>query len=277
MPSPWRLAQYGWDGSMKAEDGTHRTGEGLGTGTSTGSSRNTPSQQAEPGGRFAALRLLDGTTLKLIALVTMLIDHVGAALFPGAVWMRAVGRIAMPIFAFCVAEGYTHTSDRRRYLLRLGVFAAVSELPFDFALMGGPELTHQNIMLTFAIAVATLMAADALMERFEGSVGIVAGLGAVLAGSIVAVFLKTDYNYLGVMLVALFHFLKESEPPVKAAVGGAYYLFMRNMGYLVWGVVGFALTAFYNGKRGRGLKYLFYLFYPGHLALIALIGHAIGS
>lgn len=240
-----------------------RTGDLGGSGDGTGTGGGTSP--------FAALRLLDGTTLKLIALVTMLIDHVGAAMFPGVIWMRAIGRFAMPIFAFFVAEGFTHTSDRKRYLLRLCIFALVSELPFDFALMGGPELTHQNVMCTFAIAVATLMAVDALKERIGGGLGILAGLGAVFVGSLAAFAAKTDYNFFGVMLVALFYFLKDSEPPVRAAVGGAFYLFMKSRGYLVWGIVGFILTALYNGERGRGLKYLFYIFYPGHLALIALV------
>ena len=65
-------------------------------------------------------RCIDGTVLKLIAMVSMVFDHVGDNFFPGAAWMRVIGRIAMPIFSFCVAEGFSHTRDPKRYLARMG-------------------------------------------------------------------------------------------------------------------------------------------------------------
>ncbi len=71
-------------------------------------------------------RILDGTAIKLIAMVSMVIDHLGDNFFPQAIWMRAVGRLALPLFAFCVSEGYIHTHDRKKYLLRMGLFALVS-------------------------------------------------------------------------------------------------------------------------------------------------------
>ena len=110
-------------------------------------------------------QVLDGTTLKLIAMVSMVLDHVGDSFFPEHVWMRALGRLAMPIFAFCISEGFAHTHDKQRYLLRMGVFALVSEVPFDLVTAGVPlEFSHQNIMATFFWAILGLM----LFERIAG-------------------------------------------------------------------------------------------------------------
>jgi ATP-binding cassette subfamily B protein len=117
-------------------------------------------------------RVLDGTALKLIAMLSMVFDHVGDAFFPGVMWLRMVGRIAMPVFAFCIAEGYAHTRDRKKYLLRMGLFALVSEIPFDLCFHGKPGFGHQNIMLTFFLSILALF------------IVIVSGSSAVLGGTI---------------------------------------------------------------------------------------------
>ena len=108
------------------------------------------------------VQILDGTTLKLIAMISMVFDHVGDLFFPELLWPRAIGRLAMPIFAFCIAEGYAHTRDKRKYLLRMGIFALVSEIPFDLAFEGKIGLGHQNIMLTFFLSILALMLYDAI-------------------------------------------------------------------------------------------------------------------
>ena len=106
------------------------------------------------------IRILDGTMLKIIAMVSMVFDHVGDMFFPDTDWMRMVGRIAMPIFAFCITEGYIHTRNKNKYLMRMGVFALISEVPFDLAFDGKVGLSHQNIMLSFFLAILALMLFD---------------------------------------------------------------------------------------------------------------------
>lgn len=214
------------------------------------------------------LRILDGTTLKLIAIFSMLIDHVGSIFFPEALWMRAVGRIAMPIFAFCIAEGYIYTHDRKRFLTRLAVFAVISELPFDLAFFDGPEASHQNIMLTFFLAVLALMAYDRIRGEAPtrkssalapAVVFLMAGLATILGG---------DYILFGVLSVFLFYALR-SQPHWKRQLGGMAFLALtRTIGY--YAATGLAVIPLlmYNGKKGRGLKWLFYAFYPGHLLVL---------
>lgn len=87
----------------------------------------------------------------------MLIDHLGITLFPQAVWMRCVGRLAFPLFAFLIAEGFCRTRSFQRYLLRLLLCAALSEVPFNLLRSGGPvDPAHQNVLWTFCIALAVL-------------------------------------------------------------------------------------------------------------------------
>ena len=82
------------------------------------------------------IQKLNGTVLKIIAALFMVIDHAGYMFFPKVIWIRKVGRISFPIFAFFIAEGFFYSKDRRRYLLRMLLFAVISELPFDLAFFG---------------------------------------------------------------------------------------------------------------------------------------------
>lgn len=81
-------------------------------------------------------QILDGTALKIIAMISMVFDHVGDLFFPDLMWPRMIGRLAMPLFSFSIAEGYLHTGDKIKYLCRLGIFALISEIPFDLAFEG---------------------------------------------------------------------------------------------------------------------------------------------
>ena len=93
-------------------------------------------------------------TLKLIALVTMIIDHVGAIFFPQFIWLRYIGRLSMPIYAFLLVQGYMHTRNFNRYALRMGIFALLSEVPYDLLFQGTwLEFQRQNILFTFLTAL----------------------------------------------------------------------------------------------------------------------------
>ncbi len=219
--------------------------------------------------RFA---LLDGTALKIIAMASMILDHVGDNFFPGQLWMRALGRIAMPIFAFCVAEGFIHTRDRGRYLRRMGVFALVSEIPFDLVTAGKVlEFSHQNILVTFFWAILALICYEKILSGGR-SAGRTALGTAVLAGAALASLpLGMDYNLLAVGMIFLFALLRNKTLPFRNLAVMAYHALLRNVGIYWFGLLGFLPLFLYNGKRGRGLKWLFYVFYPGHLLAIYLL------
>ncbi len=225
------------------------------------------------------LRILDGTSLKLIAMISMVFDHVGDMFFPGALWMRMIGRLAMPLFSFCIAEGYAHTRNKQRYLLRMGVFALVSEIPFDLAFEGRVGLGHQNIMLSFFLAILALMLFDRIRgEGKEHAAGkTLLGILCALAIAVLALLLRADYTLFAVLAVFLFYVLRDRPALLRCGAGVGFLALTRTVGY--YRATGLSLIPLllYNGKRGRGLKWLFYAFYPGHLLLLYLLKTVLGD
>jgi len=225
------------------------------------------------------VQILDGTTLKIIAMISMAFDHVGDVFFPGVMWPRMIGRLAMPIFSFFIAEGFAHTRDKKKYLGRLGLFALISEIPFDLAFDGRLGLGHQNIMLSFFLAGLALILFDHIRggNGSEGErklvVRSVLGVFAVAVIAELALLLRADYTVFAVVAVFLFYVLRQKHPLLRSGVGVAFLALTRTMGYYV--ATGFSLIplALYNGQKGRGLKWLFYAFYPGHLLGLAAIRH----
>ena len=223
------------------------------------------------------IRVLDGTMLKIIAMVSMVFDHVGDMFFPDLLWPRMIGRLAMPIFSFCIAEGYIHTRDKNNYMLRMGLFALISEVPFDLAFEGHIGLSHQNIMLTFFMAIFALRLFDLIRgNRKEGtgkhSVGkTILGTLVVIAMAVLAIFVKADYTVFAVISVFLFYVFKDINHFARTGIGVAFLAVTRTLGYYCTTGLSFIPLALYNGKKGKGLKWLFYVFYPGHLLLLYIL------
>lgn len=242
--------------------------------------------------------------IKLLALLTMLIDHVGATLVPYGTTMwwtfRIIGRLAFPIFCFCVAEGMRHTRSRGKYLLRLLIFALISEIPFDLAFHGALwSFEGQNVMFTFLFAVAgiTVFEQPKLLAKFERSTEkssdtyAYAGAEEVIktfalaACAGLAYVLDTDYGLFGVLLVYAFYFgAKVSKlfsyicAAVTIAAMSAFYYYTPGFG-INWQFFGLQCCAaaallpiaLYNGKRGPKMKWLFYVFYPAHLTVLYFV------
>lgn len=232
-------------------------------------------------GRFPGLT---GTALKVIAIVTMLIDHIGGVvveygimrrgngLLPGTgmTWLEAdrilrmIGRISFPIFLFLLVEGFVYTRHRKEYGIRLFIFALLSEIPFDLAFYDQLiYVDYQNVMFTLLIAFLTLCA----MERFGQNVILLAI--SALAGCGAAHYLKTDYGAYGVGSVIMLYVLRGTK--LQLAAGAVVAAIQSKLRY---GAAGLAYVPlfFYNGKRGKfSLKYVFYFFYPVHLLLLYLL------
>lgn len=228
------------------------------------------------------MRGLSGSALKSIAIITMLIDHVGAAvlarliiggngsefLYQSYLMLRAIGRISFPIFCFLLVEGFEHTRDRKKYALRLFAFALISEVPFDLAFSSKVlEFEHQNVFFTLFIGLITIMAFHEVEQKVEWNsiVRAVALVGTMLAGMGLAYLLRTDYDAKGVMCIMALYAFRQ--------IRGAQIL----AGCIAFGwweieaLVAFIPIAFYNGKRGWNMKYVFYLFYPLHLLILYVV------
>ena len=144
-------------------------------------------------------------TLKLIALVTMIIDHVGAIFFPQFIWLRYIGRLSMPIYAFLLVQGYMHTRNFNRYALRMGIFALLSEVPYDLLFQGTwLEFQRQNILFTFLTALFVMKLLDASAK----SRNIFMFIGAVIL-TILPYFLHFSYGVYGVLTVLCFYLFQK--------------------------------------------------------------------
>ncbi|MCR4955959.1 MAG: conjugal transfer protein TraX [Lachnospiraceae bacterium] len=208
---------------------------------------------------------LTGFDLKIIAMVSMLIDHVGYVFFPDIIVFRIVGRLAFPIFCFCLAEGAYYTSNIRKYEFRLLVFALLSEIPFDYGLYH--ELWqpgHQNVFFTL---LCGLLVID-ISRSFGRKLGAVAF---VILGFL-SVACKFDYQIMGVSFVVIFYFMKDAEQKYRGPLFVGLLNFAANATRIqAFASVACILILFYNGEKGRGVKWLFYLFYPLHLAVIGIV------
>lgn len=178
--------------------------------------------------------------------------------------MRFIGRIAFPIFCFLLVEGFMHTSNRKKYALRLFLFAFISELPFDLALFNSPvDWGYQNVFFTLLIGLLVIWAMDAVRKsKFQ----IPLQLTAILVGGFLAWFLKTDYDYKGILLIVILYIFRYDRK--LRTIAGCISLLWEAPACLA-----FLPINLYNGKRGLSLKYFFYAFYPLHLLIYAAILH----
>ncbi len=210
---------------------------------------------------------LNYNQLKLIAAVSMLVDHVGYILFPFFDIFRIIGRLAFPIFAFCLAEGVRYTKNRLRYLLTIGICAAVFQIVFIVA-AGGNVI---NIFGTLAISVCLCYLFDFTKTRKIGGF-LLFGL-AVFAVYAFTCFVPVDYGFVGILLPFSAYIFEEKWAKflcftlalaTLAAVGG------WNLQY--YALLAVPILSLYNGQYGsKKFKYWFYIFYPAHLCLIYLI------
>lgn len=233
--------------------------------------------------------------LHLLAMALMLCDHLWAMLFPAAGWLTAIGRLAFPIFAFLIAEGYRRTRSLGGYLLRLLIFALISEIPFDL-MYGGVAFYpyHQNVLWTFLLSLLLLAAADSFRARLRPLWAF--PCCALLA--VLAFFLgyagMVDYYGAGVLTVFVFYlFPGRNWGERLCQLAGLYLLHVQLLGgyyesfwvfgheveFVQQGLALFALLPIwlYQGRRGmhgRAWRYFCYAFYPLHMLLLLLLREA---
>ena len=226
---------------------------------------------------------ITGSGLKWLAMVSMLIDHIGAVLIPALLnlaghgttlgqWcirlympLRYVGRFAFPIYCLLLVEGFFHTRSAGKYALRLAMFALISEIPFDLAFNTLPDWSSNNVFFTLLTGLLCLWGIDAIGKRFPKlkAPGV---LLLTVAGFCLAEFvLRSDYGGLGVLAIILMYLL--NKRPVVAFTAGTCLLCLIGRIEL-WALCMVLPVSLYNGQRGRKMKIGPYIFYPAHLLIL---------
>ena len=230
-------------------------------------------------GKLDKLRIFSGAQLKYIAFLSMLADHVNKALiYPflsGEGILQRIsdafdilGRIAFPLFAFFLVEGFFKTGNRKKYLASLLIFGIISEIPFDMALSGVFfEPNSNNIMFTLALMLVIIWIIDILKEKMQNmSKYIWYPVSFVIVGimCIISMVIGLDYEYHAIMIGYLFYIFYNKR--VFAIFLGYLAIFKE-----VWSLLGFSLILTYNGKRGKQNKLFNYCFYPVHLLILGIL------
>lgn len=216
---------------------------------------------------------MSSAVLQWIAVVTMVIDHIGFAFFPQHIFLRAIGRVSYPIFAFLLAQGFSLTSNRRKYALRLAVFALLSEIPFQLFSYGRlvPEAPVKNILFTMLIAFGAMWLVKKGGWYLLGAAVLAAG----------AEVLGCSYGAYGVMLTVCFYLCSRERmqsgelcPGSRERVLVALALLCCTLADCIISGSYFQMTAvfaafplaLYTGEQGKRMpRYFLYIFYPLHI------------
>ncbi|MBQ7475054.1 MAG: hypothetical protein IJS78_03945 [Clostridia bacterium] len=233
-------------------------------------------------------RGLSANVLKIIAAVSMAVDHTGAILFPRVYWLRIIGRLAMPIFAWFLAEGMRHTRSPLRYFIRVFTLAVVCQTPYVVFMNDW----YFNILFTFSCSIGMMATVRAFREA-EGKdkylilLGLAAELGAAY---LLTAQISIDYGFFGVILPVAAYAAEDRRGATamfalclaalsaKSLFSGTVNGFADAMYKMVryrpqpFSLLSIPLLLLYSGKRGKlRMKYFFYIFYPAHLLILWLI------
>lgn len=220
------------------------------------------------------LKGLTSNQLKLIAVVTMTIDHIGMILLPQHFFLRLIGRLAMPIYAYFIAEGCHYTRSLPKYLSSIALTALLCQV---VAFLAGS--LYQCILVTFTMSVGliALIKQARKTKRFYWWLLLVAAIVAVwfitekLPGLLPGTDFEVDYGFWGVLFPVILWLVPKKPLKLLAAVGVLLLIYEANVLYF-WALGAVLLLALYNGQRGTAkLKWLFYGYYPVHLAVLHLI------
>ena len=232
------------------------------------------------------MKKLDSFTLKIIAIITMLLDHVYTYITSTGInipiWFGYLGKLAAPIFFYLIVEGFYHTRNRKKYLYRLAIFGVVM-IGID-AVIG----IHNNIFLSLTLSILMLMIMDYARDKEHKNMRIPAAISVLLIG---ALYMFTEASIYGFAMTLIFYFFREKKflmavvyiffslIPVFNMIGQPdiyEQLFLYDYQWMM--VFSIILILMYNGKLGvknNFTKWMFYVFYPMHLIAIVLISKII--
>ena len=235
---------------------------------------------------------LTAAVLHIIAMTLMLMDHLWATLLPAREWLTCAGRVAFPIFAFMAVEGYFHTRSFKKYILRMLLFAVLSEIPFDL-MYGGTWFypVHQNVLWTFLLGLLGVWLMEQVRKKGKTWMYLLVCVLVVLAGLVLGTLCMVDYYGGGVLTVFVFYFLHGRKWwCFLGQLAALYWLNVELLGGLMYQVQlfgmefelcqqGLALLALipiwlYRGRQGyhsKPFQYLCYAFYPVHMLLLVVV------
>lgn len=235
---------------------------------------------------------LSAATLHILAMAFMLMDHLWATLLPAQEWLTCVGRIAFPIFAFMAVEGYFHTHNLKKYLLRMLIFAVISEVPFDL-MYGGTWFypVHQNVIWTLMMGLAGIHLMETVRKKKSTFVYILVSAIVVILGGLLGTLSMVDYYGIGVLTVFIFYFFRGRKWwCLLGQMLALYWVNVELLGGLMYPIrlfgmefelcqQGLALLALlpiwlYRGRQGyhsKPFQYFCYAFYPIHMLVIVLV------
>lgn len=208
--------------------------------------------------------------LKIIAVISMLIDHSGYIIFNGFSFMNYIGRLSFPIFAFLITEGYTHTSNLKKYFNRLIVFAFISQIPY-MLLFNNNTL---NILFTLTLGLFAITKYDKFENKFLG-------LLFVILCSILSELLHFDYGWFGITIIFIFYVFKTQKIYMNMffcfiTFINYFFYFVKTLSIEYLLIILFCCLSLvpinlYNEKKGKNIKYFLYIFYPLHLIALYII------
>ena len=235
---------------------------------------------------------LTAAVLHIIAMTLMLMDHLWATLLPAKEWLTCAGRVAFPIFAFMAVEGDFHTRSFKKYILRMLLFAVLSEIPFDL-MYGGTWFypVHQNVLWTFLLSLLGVWLMEQVRKKGKTWMYLLVCVLVVLAGLVLGTLCMVDYYGAGVLTVFVFYFLHGRKWwCFLGQLAALYWLNVELLGGLMYPVQlfgmefelcqqGLALLALipiwlYRGRQGyhsKPFQYLCYAFYPVHMLLLVVV------
>lgn len=235
---------------------------------------------------------LTAAVLHIIAMTLMLMDHLWATLLPAKEWLTCAGRVAFPIFAFMAVEGYFHTRSFKKCILRMLLFAVLSEIPFDL-MYGGTWFypVHQNVLWTFLLSLLGVWLMEQVRKKGKTWMYLLVCVLVVLAGLVLGTLCMVDYYGAGVLTVFVFYFLHGRKWwCFLGQLAALYWLNVELLGGLMYPVQlfgmefelcqqGLALLALipiwlYRGRQGyhsKPFQYLCYAFYPVHMLLLVVV------
>lgn len=235
---------------------------------------------------------LSAAALHILAMAFMLMDHLWATLLPAQEWLTCVGRIAFPIFAFMAVEGYFHTHNLKKYLLRMLIFAVISEVPFDL-MYGGTWFypVHQNVIWTLMMGLVGIHLMETVRKKKSTFVYILVSTIVVILGSLLGTLSMVDYYGIGVLTVFIFYFFRGRKWwCLLGQLLALYWVNVELLGGLMYPIrlfgmefelcqQGLALLALlpiwlYRGRQGyhsKPFQYFCYAFYPIHMLVIVLV------